>query len=579
MNSDSESPEGGPKPQKISLPTSSEHGSPPTPTPEKVKSAWLLPTGLVLFLLLGFVLIFQLRPGDDKPVEQKLEAEGANETTDTTDTISQTKSPPTFTALSSEELETLKKQATDAVEAQASIDRPHGFQRILFGKAASHLENADKAMDQGDLKEAQVAYQEVLDTVNSLMESYQLADEISDTQERIQELQDILREKAASLMESPEYKTVSSDILKADEWLKEGEFQSALENLRKSEQALQALIEEGERQFQAALQEGLKALNSGDGETATLHLTVAQALRPNDTFIAHQLKRASVINKVYEHFNQGQEYEQQGMLSLARAEYQKALDLDADSVNINTRLQAINQTLNVDLFEKALAAGLAELSSGNGDAAVEQLEKATSFMPTDTNARSALVDARELQRRQKVGRLIDQGNQALGETEWESARDSFEKALDFEPSSDEAQKGLAIAEENIAREEQLKQLLLVAETFEKNGEYEKALIVLREGRKIIDPSGVVTEMIQHLEGILEELSKPQSVKIISDNQTDIQIYKVGKYDPSPELNLELKPGEYTVIGSRLMYRDVRYTIKVEVGEAPEPLEVVCKEKL
>jgi len=171
------------------------------------------------------------------------------------------------------------------------------------------------------------------------------------------------------------------------------------------------------------------------------------------------------------------------------------------------------------------------------------------------------------------------GQKALKNQEWIVAKSAFQEALDYEPTSQQAQDGLATAEEQIAREERLKQFLLEAETFERNGEFEKALIVLREGRQVADPSGVVSDKIQLLESILEEQSKPQIVKIISDSMTEIEVYKVGKFEPSQELNLKLRPGEYTIVGSRLMYRDVRYSLVVKVGEAPDPIEVICQEKL
>ncbi len=175
--------------------------------------------------------------------------------------------------------------------------------------------------------------------------------------------------------------------------------------------------------------------------------------------------------------------------------------------------------------------------------------------------------------------MITSGQQALTNFQWEAARKAFQEALDYEPSSELAQRGLAQAKEQIAREEQLKQLLREAETFEKNGEFEKALIILREGRQVADPAGAVSQKIALLEGILEQQSRPQKVTIHSDGYTDIEIYKVGKFKPATEFDLDLRPGEYTVIGSRLMYRDVRYTLKVEVGEQPEPLKVICQEKL
>ncbi|MCZ6671675.1 MAG: tetratricopeptide repeat protein [Verrucomicrobia bacterium] len=525
------------------------------------------------------MLIFLLRPGDEKIQELPTVSEENPTPAEIEEASSESASLKPFIQLEPAELAALKEQAGQAIADQANLDRPHPFQRILFGKAASLLSDANTAMDKSEFRDAQIGYEQVLETVESLQESYQLADEIAGLKKRIQALDSTLQSQAVALLDSEDYNSVQSNLIESDQLLQEGQFQKAITSLEESEAALKTIFDAAEQQFREAIRKGLNALNSGDGDTATEHLMVAQSLRSKDSFVAQQLERAKVINRVYEHFNKGKEYEQQGLFSLARVDYQKALELDPDSVNINTRLQAINQTLNRDLFDTALAAGFEALSAGNGDAAVQDLEKATALMPGDSKARAALADARELQRRQLVDRLMAIGQKALKNQEWIVAKSAFQEALDYEPTSQQAQDGLATAEEQIAREERLRQFLLEAETFERNGEFEKALIVLREGRQVADPSGVVSEKIQLLESILEEQSKPQIVKIISDSMTEIEVYKVGKFEPSQELNLKLRPGEYTIVGSRLMYRDVRYSLVVKVGEAPDPIEVICQEKL
>ena len=482
-------------------------------------------------------------------------------------------------ALDPESLADLREQANQALLDQAGADHTHDFQRNLFGKAAFLVDEANASMDQESFRAAQEGYEQALATIETLEESYLRAEEISGLISSIENLDTRLRSQAASLWETEASTMVQSGLLEADTHLKNGEIQIALSRLGEIEANLRSLMEQGEKHFQESLRAGLDALNSGDGDRAKEWLMTAQALRPDDPFVAQQLNRAETIDQVFAHFEQGRSYEDQGLYSLARVEYGKALDLDPDSVNINSRLQAINQELNREIFETTARDGMAALAAGNGDSAVELLEKATALMPGDIQTRNALQDARELQRRQRVDRLVATGERELENRAWLAAQNAFEEALDYEPSSQAAQEGLSRAQAKIELEAQIKVILLEAESFERNGELEKALIVLREGRQIADPLGAITEKINFLEEILAEQSKPQKVTILSDNLTNIQIYHVGNFEPTHQLNLELRPGEYTVVGSRLMYRDVRHTLWVEVGESPKPLEVICTEKL
>ncbi|MBC9867062.1 MAG: tetratricopeptide repeat protein [Opitutae bacterium] len=580
MSADLETPEKGSGPQKISLPPVEKSPPPYRKAPTNGKPGRLFPAVLMALLGLGIVLIFQFRPDTDESNEDT-----SNQIEESTDRPSNEPESTSmliqkpFIALDPESLADLRKKANQAVLDQASVDHTHDFQRNLFGKAAFLVDEANDSMDQKAFKAAQEGYEEALVTIEVLRESYLRAEEIGGLQSSIENLDTRLRSEAASSTETEAYQTVKSDLLEADTLLKNGEIQIALSRLGEIEAKLQSMIEQGEKQFQASLRAGLDALNSGDGDRAKELLVTAQALRPDDPFVAQQLNRAENINQVYAHFKEGRSYEDQGLYSMARVEYQKALDLDPDSVNINSRLQAINQALNQEIFESTARDGMAALAAGNGNSAVELLEKATALMPGDIQARNALKDARELQRRQRVDQLVATGKQELKNQAWLAARDAFEEALDYEPASQAAQDGFSHAQAQIEREAQLKVILLEAESFERNGELDKALIVLREGRQIADPLGAITKKIKFLEEILAEQSKPQQVRILSDNLTSIQIYQVGKFDPFHELNLELRPGKYTVVGSRLMYRDVRHTLWVEVGESPKPLEVICKEKL
>jgi hypothetical protein len=67
--------------------------------------------------------------------------------------------------------------------------------------------------------------------------------------------------------------------------------------------------------------------------------------------------------------------------------------------------------------------------------------------------------------------------------------------------------------------------------------------------------------------------------LISDGYTDVVIYKVGRFGAFDRRDIELRPGTYTVVGTRNGYRDVRLTLDVVAGKITTPLVVRCKEKI
>ena len=85
--------------------------------------------------------------------------------------------------------------------------------------------------------------------------------------------------------------------------------------------------------------------------------------------------------------------------------------------------------------------------------------------------------------------------------------------------------------------------------------------------------------IEQLGQLIELASKPIPVRLESDQITSVTLYRVGSLGVFASKELELRPGTYTVIGSRDGYRDVRQTFTVRPGRNLPPISVVCVEPI
>jgi hypothetical protein len=70
-----------------------------------------------------------------------------------------------------------------------------------------------------------------------------------------------------------------------------------------------------------------------------------------------------------------------------------------------------------------------------------------------------------------------------------------------------------------------------------------------------------------------------AVQLESDGETEVTVYRVGRLGRFQTRQLELRPGSYTVVGSRRGYRDVRRELEVAPGQSPPPLRIVCQEAI
>ena len=81
-----------------------------------------------------------------------------------------------------------------------------------------------------------------------------------------------------------------------------------------------------------------------------------------------------------------------------------------------------------------------------------------------------------------------------------------------------------------------------------------------------------------LDAMLQVAATPVRVRLESDNLTRVTVYKVGALGAFEQHELKLRPGKYTVVGSRKGYRDVRRELVVVPGEE-STLVVRCEEKI
>ena len=78
--------------------------------------------------------------------------------------------------------------------------------------------------------------------------------------------------------------------------------------------------------------------------------------------------------------------------------------------------------------------------------------------------------------------------------------------------------------------------------------------------------------------ILEIFSR-KAVQIKSNNQTLVTLYRVGSLGSFTDKRMSLKPGKYTLVGTRQGYRDVREEFTIVPGKSAPTVVVQCEEKI
>jgi hypothetical protein len=162
---------------------------------------------------------------------------------------------------------------------------------------------------------------------------------------------------------------------------------------------------------------------------------------------------------------------------------------------------------------------------------------------------------------------------------WNEAIDLYRSVLESDDTLLFAQSGLERAQARAGLDAKLSNLL-------ENPALLLTDSVLADARKLLESAAAEIPQGPRLEAQRAELGKlitlasqPIAVRLTSDQLTSVTLYRIGSLGAFASRDLELRPGTYTVVGSRDGYRDVRHTFTVRPGATLPPINVICVEPI
>lgn len=274
---------------------------------------------------------------------------------------------------------------------------------------------------------------------------------------------------------------------------------------------------------------------------------------------------------------------------------------DDNKIEVNEEItiveEAINQeeinklkdkTLDKD-FNNKINEILINIEKQQYDLASKNLDEASKLKENET-----IID--ELKQRISVGsqkvklkRLIKKSQYEENNENWTSAINYYNKILqiDSNMSSILVNKKRSLIYQSI--DQSLNKVLNKPERLQNDKVFEGAKkllqsvkVEMKEKKNLLYPiqkTPKLNSKIIKVESIINQASIPITVTIVSDNLTEIIIYKVGKFGKLIEKNIILRSGSYTIVGSRSGYRDYRKILKIDAKKPSIVVRVECREAI
>jgi Tfp pilus assembly protein PilF len=268
-----------------------------------------------------------------------------------------------------------------------------------------------------------------------------------------------------------------------------------------------------------------------------------------------------------------------GNLSAAQSDFQEALRLDPQSQAAREGLQRVKSRLAAEEFRRWMAEGFAALNAGDLMNARARFLKAKGLRPEAPEVQEALSQAENRLRTARIESARQKALAAEQREDWAAALGAYEEALELEPTLQFAQEGRQRAARLVTLERRITFFVNQPGLLDSDFQLQSATRLLQDIHAAPPVGSRIHAEAGKLEALVQTAKTPVRVVLESDSQTEISVYRIGRLGRFGTRELSLRPGAYTVVGSRDGYRDERLELVVKPGPGPIRLTIVCKIKV
>lgn len=373
------------------------------------------------------------------------------------------------------------------------------------------------------------------------------------------------------------YDAAKEHALAGDEAFLRERFGPAIASYQAATRALAELIEEGERVYAEALAAGIEAINARDKKTADMQLAQAQLIKPGKTELTNAIRRAERLPEVVTLFRTARNQELTSLWDEAVATYEQIRVLDADTPGLVDAIANARYGRSQLNLQEYLSDGFIALDNQSFKSATAAFNRALAIEADNAVALGGLQQVAEQTVVVEIDRLEARASNFEAKEQWQEAASDYNAILALDSNIQFAKQGRTRAELQQQSFDTLSNIAASAERLSSDRLYQEAQQIL-ERAKGLEPRGPqLARIVQEVDELLQLYGNPVPVVLHSDNATNVMLSSVGQLGKFSEKHLNLRPGAYTLIGSRDGCRDVRTNITVRPEMAP--VDIRCEEVL
>jgi tetratricopeptide (TPR) repeat protein len=331
--------------------------------------------------------------------------------------------------------------------------------------------------------------------------------------------------------------------------------------------------------FNHLLEEGQMALAQGNGILAQRKFATALMIDSLHPVAQRGLQRSQTIEAVMQLVTSAKQHEKNNNLAVALTDYREALRIDPYFEDARQASMRVEGLIAMQQFKQLMSEGLAAFHRNDLQNARAKLQKAKSIKPDSREVLEALALVDQALRLSRI-EILQQDAQAAEQNEdWETALRAYLAVLELDPNLQFAARGKERTLAQIRLVKRVEFFLKKPQELQSDTQLNNAILLLNAAGETDSKGPRLAAQLKELEVLVRQAQLPVKMTIESDNLTEIIIYRVGKLGRLTSHELNLRPGTYTVVGTRDGYHDIRQEVVLKPGQESVRITVTCRVKI
>ncbi len=328
-----------------------------------------------------------------------------------------------------------------------------------------------------------------------------------------------------------------------------------------------------------AVDDGFLQIESRDSTAAKKAFEFALNIDPDHAQATKGLARAQTLDQVLALINEAEGYEQLNDLPAALTRYHEAIELDAEAPGASSAISRIKRVQLDTEFRRRMSAGFAAFEANKDTAAKAAFEHAKKLKPNASEVNEALAQVNNRILANKISNHLSAAIAFEKQEKWVEAGKEFRAAVALDTDLNGAANSAKNADRRAKLDRQLNSMIGRPHRLSTDSVHTEAQAVLARARAMPNPGPRLQRQITSLDRAIVIARTPISVTLISDNATDVTLYKVGQLGQFERQSVSIIPGRYVVVGRRDGFRDVRVEFDVSPDHQGAQITVQCEQKL